>query len=941
MPKVLFDVRDYERAARGKSARVKLLDTESGEEIEAHFSEQHQQFVAPDLKPGRYRVVVEDDAPELEKEEREIEIKPEEAKRKHPLRKRVFLRKKGMPVYYQGEEAIPYERKPQHIAVDFRPTKKDLNEPLPVELDDGTEVELKPTLEERPGESRTTRVFEAENLSQDQIKQVMTKLVGRDDVGQVGQILHSATDDRPTVYLSDTLTISFKEGVSKQEVKQIVLEICGDLIKAFRYLPLSNNMYELQLENTSYEVTDMAEALDQHEKVVRVELNLFHSAALDSPIGSTDPDYHKQENYLKPIDAPAAWRRLHEVHPDLAFGSPEVSIGILDKSTVVNVQKKTHVDLEGNLTDNQRKLVKAWDIQEVSDHSQEVDAHPFNVAGLATAIAGNDQGIAGIAGNCHLISVGLPIPVRENNEYKLDPNTVARALVWMSGHAVEDDDRFGQPPPNPGADVINNSWSFSQPDSLSTYLPQILETLATEGRNGKGIPLVFSTGNEEEGRPIDNFPLHTNEFVINVGASYQGKRATYSGHGQRLDVCAPSGEDRKKFPLYTLGVDDYQLFGGTSGAAALVSGALALAISANQELTREQVTTLLQASAEHIDYPHGEWNNTDDDGVPDFSEWYGHGRLNVGRMVRLALLAAQNSVYMRANANDSGDLFSRPAPAWDSPDLIVDPTPATPDQDRRVHARVFNRSDESISVKVSIFAVEPTTLVNTADSPSPWLLWLGTVAFDIPPGENRESPPLNWPAGHTGSHKMLFATLRGGGHLPNIFDMVSPADYATLARWTGRLAWRQPDRRSITLSPGSSDKFSFYIGRFKGSKPWTTLCFDLSKVPQGVQVSIKLAKSLVDSLLKNNNDQFPPGVEKKGEDAQGITLNLDPSQVANNDKEEIFLRGLELSKYRHPIQLIQTYPATPDVYPSSISVSQYIEGHWVGMVKHQVEATVE
>jgi hypothetical protein len=113
----------------------------------------------------------------------------------------------------------------------------------------------------------------------------------------------------------------------------------------------------------------------------------------------------------------------------------------------------------------------------------------------------------------------------------------------------------------------------------------------------------------------------------------------------------------------------------------------------------------------------------------------------------------------------------------------------------------------------------------------------------------------------------------------------------------------------------------------------------LSQVPQGVRVSLRLAKSLVNSLLRNNDDQFPPGVQQIDEDTTTVTLHLDSSQVAD---KVIHLRGLELllrRKYRP--QLIQTYPASPGIYSSSISISQYLDGHWVGLVKRQVEVTIQ
>lgn len=962
MAKVLFDVRDYKQVPRGKRARIKLFDAESGEEIEAGFVEQHQQFVASDLKPGRYRVVVEDEDPKLEKEEREVEIKPEEAKREHPLRKRVLL----------------YERKPQQIAVDFRPTKKDLNEPLPVELDDGTKVELKPVLSKEQVDEgqQTTQVFEAED--EKQIKEVMAKLGERDDVRQVGQILRGSTEEDPAiVYLTDTLIVYFEEEVPEADALQIVTDVCGaESVKKFQRVSLGKNSYELQLDNASYEILEKAEALSQNSQVISAKPVPVEPMILLADLTPNDEHYHRQKNYLDEIDALAGWRRLYAA-TGLEFGSPSVAIGVLDSCTMVkeqNGQRELHPDLDGDLLDQTKnppevveKLVKAWDVLEESESSSGlINAyHAYAVTGLATALANNDgQGIAGLAGSCRLISVGMGSTLLDD----------IKAMAWMSGKDTAgrafnpaDVALPGDPePPELGVDVINNSWA-----RRSDLDPrEVWRKLATEGRDGKGILIVFGAGNDGIQIPKEESESYLNsEFVITVAATYNERRAKYSDWGNAIDVCAPSGEGRIKNGLFTLAHDDKpgaikgQKLGGTSMAAPQVTGALALALSANPALTQVQAKTLLHDSADHLNYPRGEpvnpgggqpdvsseWTDEDKDGIPEFNLLYGYGRLNVGRLVRLALLTSQHRVYFQADESDvHGDLFKRTGPAWDSPSLIIEP--AAGGQGRQVRAKIFNGSDRPISAqevaefRVQFFTADPTTFAPGEDVD--WA-WLGEARFvaaaDIPSGGELLSEPVLWPTILSSSPKLLFAQMVGAGHLPEKFleRFTDPGDYATLLRWTGLLAWKQPELKVITLAPGSSDKFFFSIGRFKGSKPWTTLCFDLSEVPQDVKVSIKLAKSLVDSLLRNNNDRFPPGIEKEGEDTQGVILSLDPSQFDNNDNKVIYLRGLKLSKLRYPIQLMQTYSATPGVYTSSVSISQYLDGHWVGLVKRQVEVTIQ
>jgi subtilisin family serine protease len=90
-----------------------------------------------------------------------------------------------------------------------------------------------------------------------------------------------------------------------------------------------------------------------------------------------------------------------------------------------------------------------------------------------------------------------------------------------------------------------------------------------------------------------------------------------------------------------VGERDYSKgFGGTSHACATVAGAAALILSVNPALTWIQVRDILRSTADKIDFNNtnsiGKWVDKDDDGVKEFSQWYGYGRLNVYNAVKSA-----------------------------------------------------------------------------------------------------------------------------------------------------------------------------------------------------------------------------------------------------------------------------------------------------------------
>jgi subtilisin family serine protease len=108
--------------------------------------------------------------------------------------------------------------------------------------------------------------------------------------------------------------------------------------------------------------------------------------------------------------------------------------------------------------------------------------------------------------------------------------------------------------------------------------------------------------------------------------------------------CVPtgSGVDGCANPLPAC--DDYhETFGGTSHSCPTVAGAVALILTANPDLKWCEVRDILRVSSVRID-PHpptaaGNWMDLDGDGLPDYSRWYGAGRLDVDAAVRLTIEA--------------------------------------------------------------------------------------------------------------------------------------------------------------------------------------------------------------------------------------------------------------------------------------------------------------
>ena len=302
------------------------------------------------------------------------------------------------------------------------------------------------------------------------------------------------------------------------------------------------------------------------------------------------------------------------------FRGGGVHIGILDEGI-----QSSHPALAGNY-----------------DASLEVAGFPASAApgSHGTAVAGL------IAANGDTIGVA--------------PAAWITGVPWLSveplPQAFDDLGRF---------DIVNNSWGprdpfgFGRTDGDDTFRDAVLT-----GRNGLGTIVVKSAGNS--GDPTDGVQTDTNfdavdrsRFAITVGAigdvtvtivngelhytvltdfvspfSTRGANRLVSAPGVRLattDRTGPAGYSP----------DDYTYFYGTSGAAPIVSGVVALMLSANDRLGWRDVREILAVTADATTWnDQYSWTFNGAAGVNGgglhYSNDVGFGQVDAFEAVRLA-----------------------------------------------------------------------------------------------------------------------------------------------------------------------------------------------------------------------------------------------------------------------------------------------------------------
>lgn len=514
--------------------------------------------------------------------------------------------------------------------------------------------------------------------------------------------------------ITDRIIVTFSRPLSVEEVGKFAGDYALTIVKKY-----TDRKFMFQLtDKTGMNPVKLIVRLMEHEKDkidnAEHDLNMRFKKSLDLP---TDPSFndqwhlHTHRGHAE-VDARSsarceeAWQLMDN------YGDHDVVIAISDDGCQLS---HTDFDSQGKFAGwgyfRGITLHRMGDAGAVPNRMYEQGAnHGTSCAGV---VAAEVDGLmtTGAAPECRL----LPIKWESDGPSLFISDDKLLTLLDYIENRV---------------DIFSNSWGNSPSSNWSQdVIDRITQLSVNGGRRGNGIVFLWAAGNENcpishsgntevpytDGWERDQFGdwqwvgvdtarvfshnLVDIPGVMHVAAlASTAQRSHYSNYGTGIMICAPSSNSHAYYRLFpdglgittttgsTGGVRDS--FGGTSSATPLVAGIAALVISANPDLSAEEVIAILKQTASKDlslqGYPRTPPTSDDldtswdvspiapfdsgdfqDIGNPDgtWSPWFGYGKVDAANAVAEAL--------RRGNPEDVEEIQKSSNPGLDIPEYSV------------------------------------------------------------------------------------------------------------------------------------------------------------------------------------------------------------------------------------------------------------------------------
>lgn len=271
--------------------------------------------------------------------------------------------------------------------------------------------------------------------------------------------------------------------------------------------------------------------------------------------------------HLDAIDVEEGW--------EITKGSPNITVAVVDDGI-----DPTHEILKG-------RIVNPYNVFTQNNMLSNGAGHGTHVAGLAVGSDKNfKEGVSGVAPKCKL----MPIQVFDNELCTFSSVTSGIMYAIHNGATIVN---VSIGPNFRGLDVLpisdQNYIARTQFKNEEKVWKRIVNVA-----NEHGVIIVFAAGNDNILANIP--PENRTNMTINVAAVDRRIKGTdFTNYGIGSNISAPGKGIASSVPI-----NDYAIFDGTSMAAPIVSGTVALIKSLNKDLSVTEILHILQATGEFV-----------------------------------------------------------------------------------------------------------------------------------------------------------------------------------------------------------------------------------------------------------------------------------------------------------------------------------------------------
>lgn len=303
-------------------------------------------------------------------------------------------------------------------------------------------------------------------------------------------------------------------------------------------------------------------------KMPEFEMLIWYEGIFQRNYRPSDPGFSntKQQWYHEKVKAFGAW--------DKTKGDSSLVVAIIDDGFDLS-----HPEFRG-------KIYQPWNVPDASSNvnTGRESIHGTHVAGIAIGLANNGQGVSGIAPNCRF----MPIQVGDYNGIMSTTSVIDGVLYAI----------------NNGANVVNMSLGMGIPPEASNIPPNVQRDMIRELypdeemfwtelfkiAYDKNIIFILAAGNSNVMIGLD--PMQRSNYTIKVSAiAPDESKATFSNYGDFSTISAPGVQIYSSLPN-----SKFNYLDGTSMAAPIVTGGVALIKTANPALSFDQIVDLIQTT---------------------------------------------------------------------------------------------------------------------------------------------------------------------------------------------------------------------------------------------------------------------------------------------------------------------------------------------------------